>query len=125
MLAGHETTSKSVRTSIKSSIHNFLTGSQMAYALWELAKSPESQTKLRAELDANVSAKGNADFTPAELENMPYLNAVIKVIFPGTYLMRRCELNGQHRKFYASTVPQRISSVKLRRTMCFLFPPRS
>ena len=52
----------------------------MAYILWELAKTPESQTKLRAELDANVSAKGNADFTPVELENMPYLNAVIKVI---------------------------------------------
>jgi len=46
--------------------------------LWELAKSPESQTKLRAELDANVLAKGNADFTAVELENMPYLNAVIK-----------------------------------------------
>jgi len=52
----------------------------MAYILWELAKNPESQTKLRAELDANVSAKGNADFTAVELENMPYLNAVIKVV---------------------------------------------
>jgi len=104
MLAGHETTSKSVRTLIKPSIHNSLTGSQMAFALWELAKNPESQTKLRAELDANVSAKGNADFTPAELDNMPYLNAVVKVISPGTCLMRRRELNGQHRKLYASIV---------------------
>ena len=52
----------------------------MACILWELAKNPEIQTKLRAELDANVSAKGNADFTAVELENMPYLNAVIKVI---------------------------------------------
>jgi len=52
----------------------------MAYVLWELAKHPESQTKLRAELDANVSAKGNADFTAVELESMPYLNAVIKVV---------------------------------------------
>lgn len=52
----------------------------MAYVLWELAKNPESQTKLRAELDAHVLAKGNADFTVPELENIPYLNAVIKVI---------------------------------------------
>lgn len=51
----------------------------MAYILWELAKSPESQTKLRAELDANVLTKGNTDFTAPELENMLYLNAVIKV----------------------------------------------
>ena len=52
----------------------------MAYILWELAKNPESQARLRAELDDNVSAKGNADFTAVELENMPYLNAVIKVL---------------------------------------------
>lgn len=54
----------------------------MAYILWELAKNPESQTKLRAELDANVSAMGKTDFTAVELENMPYLNAVIKVGCP-------------------------------------------
>ena len=54
----------------------------MACGLWELAKNPEIQTKLRAELDANATAKGNADFTAVELENMPYLNAVIKVIHP-------------------------------------------
>ena len=47
--------------------------------LWELAKNPEYQTKLRAELDGFVSAKGNANFTAIELESMPYLNAVIKV----------------------------------------------
>jgi len=61
-------------------VRNHLTGSQVAFILWELAKNPESQTKLRAELEANVLAKGNIDFTAGELENMPYLNAVIKVI---------------------------------------------
>jgi len=80
MLAGYETTSKSVRTSNQRFTRDLLTGSQMAYILWELAKNPESQTKLRAELDSKFSAKGNADFAAAELENMPYLNAVIKVI---------------------------------------------
>ena len=80
MLTGHETVSKSVSTFIPCLMHDLLTSSQAAFILWELAKNPESQTKLRAELDANVSAKGNADFTTVELENMPYLNAVIKVI---------------------------------------------
>jgi len=74
----------------------------MAYILWELAKNPESQIKLRAELDSNVSAKGNADFTAAELENMPYLNAVIKVI-DLTNIER--ELRDPHRKPCASTLP--------------------
>ena len=69
-----------MRSSTQSTIYNSLTSPQMAYILWELAKNPESQTKLRAELDASVSAKGNADFTAVELENMPYLNAVIKVV---------------------------------------------
>ncbi|KAF9789640.1 cytochrome P450 [Thelephora terrestris] len=61
MLAGHETTAKT-----------------MAHMLWELAKNPEYQTKLREELDDFVAVKGNADFTAIELETMPYLNAVIK-----------------------------------------------
>ena len=51
----------------------------MAHMLWELAKNPEYQIKLREELDNFVSAKGNANFTATELESMPYLNAVIKV----------------------------------------------
>lgn len=80
MLVGYETTSKSVRTSTQCFTRDLLTGSQMAYILWELAKNPDSQTKLRAELSSNVSAKGSADFTAVELENMHYLNAVIKVI---------------------------------------------
>ena len=51
----------------------------MTHALWELAKSPEYQTKLRTELDDFASVKGNANFTAIELESMPSLNAVIKV----------------------------------------------
>ena len=51
----------------------------MTHILWELAKNPEYQIKLRAELDDFVSTKGNTDFTAIELESMPYLNAVIKV----------------------------------------------
>ena len=57
----------------------------MSYILWEMAKNPECQTKLRAELDANASTKGNSDFTAIELESMPYLNAVIKVSYLTVY----------------------------------------
>lgn len=51
----------------------------MTHMLWELAKNPDCQSKLRTELDGFVSVKGNANFTAVELESMPYLNAVIKV----------------------------------------------
>jgi hypothetical protein len=74
-------------------IPDLLITSQLALGLWELARNPEVQTKLRTELDANVSAKGNADFTAAELENMPYLNAVIKVICLGDNTKARTEWN--------------------------------
>ena len=80
MLAGHETTYRSVSVFTRSFVRGPLTCLQMACILWELAKNPESQTKLRTELDTKVLAKGNADFTAVELENMLYLNAVIKVI---------------------------------------------
>ena len=54
----------------------------MAHMLWQLAKNPDQQTRLRIELDDLVSVKGNANFTAIELESMPYLNAVIKVSCP-------------------------------------------
>ena len=54
----------------------------MAHMLWQLAKNPEKQTRLRTELDDFASVKGNANFTAMELESMPYLNALIKVCCP-------------------------------------------
>ena len=76
--------------------------------LWELAKNPDVQTKLRAELDANVLEKGNADFTAAELENMPYLNAVLKVIFLGDNKKARTEWNTQEILRFHNIVPEFI-----------------
>ena len=57
-----------------------LTYSKVGLILWELPRNPDRQTKLRTELDVNLSAKGNADFAVAELENSPYpyLNPVIE-----------------------------------------------
>lgn len=66
MLAGHETTSSS-----------------MNWILMELAKHPDYQSLVREEISRvrrEVVARGDEDFTMADLDNMPYLTAAIKVI---------------------------------------------
>ena len=65
MLAGHETTA-----------------STMNWLLWELSKDTEYQTLCREEIArvrAEVVARGDHDFSIADLENMPHVVAVIKV----------------------------------------------
>ncbi|KAF9647279.1 cytochrome P450 [Thelephora ganbajun] len=64
MLAGHETTAKS-----------------LTFAIWELAKHPEFQEKLRAEICGAlemVRARGGVNFDVNDFGNMPHLVAVIK-----------------------------------------------
>ncbi|KAH7922165.1 cytochrome P450 [Leucogyrophana mollusca] len=66
LFAGHETTSNTV-----------------SWALLELAKHPEIQTKLRSEIratDAAIHARGQSDFTVADFEAMPYTTAVMKEV---------------------------------------------
>jgi len=65
MLAGHETTA-----------------STMNWVLWELSKDVEYQALCREEiasLRSQVVARGEDDFSMADLENMPHVTAVIKV----------------------------------------------
>ena len=65
MLAGHETTA-----------------STMNWLLWELSKDLEYQALCREEITrvrAQVIARGDDDFSVADLENMPYLTAILKV----------------------------------------------
>lgn len=64
-LAGHETTANTI-----------------AWLLWELAKHPEYQQKLRDEIAlkrAEINARGDVDFTMDDLESMEYLQAALKV----------------------------------------------
>ncbi|KAI0752821.1 cytochrome P450 [Daedaleopsis nitida] len=66
MLAGQETTSNT-----------------LSWALLELAKQPHIQTRLRNEVHAmerTIRERGDADFTVADFEAMPYLQAVLKEI---------------------------------------------
>ena len=64
-LAGHETTANTV-----------------SWLLWELAKHPDYQAKLRDEIKAGrqkMLARGEIRFTTEDLDNMPLLNNAIKV----------------------------------------------
>jgi len=64
MLAGHETVAKT-----------------LAFALWELAKQPEIQRRLREEVTEAyeaATARGNEDLTPGDIENLRLTNAVVK-----------------------------------------------
>lgn len=64
-IAGHDTTAGS-----------------LAWMLWELAKHPEYQDKLRSEVlstKARVIQRGDTSFTVDDLDSMNYTNAAIKV----------------------------------------------
>ncbi|KAI1790345.1 cytochrome P450 [Ganoderma leucocontextum] len=66
MLAGQETTSNT-----------------LSWALLELSKQPAIQNRLRVEVRAmerTIRERGDADFTVADFEAMPYLQAVLKEI---------------------------------------------
>ena len=66
LFAGHETSS-----------------TVMSFISLELARNPKVQSVLRDEIrkmEASVHARGDPRLTAADLEAMPYLNAVIKVI---------------------------------------------
>jgi len=75
LFAGHETTSNS-----------------LSWILLELARHPEMQSRLRAEIrktDAAARARGDAQLTMADFEAMPYTTAVIKV-WTDPLLLVRC-----------------------------------
>lgn len=65
LLAGHDTTAVSI-----------------TWLLWELAKHPEYQNKIREELSAarvEVTVRGDSDLSIADLEGLTMLQAALKV----------------------------------------------
>jgi alkylphenol/PAH-inducible cytochrome P450 monooxygenase len=65
LLAGHDTTASTI-----------------AWWLWELAKSPEWQTRVRDEINTTrdrVTQRGDTDFSIADLEGMTMIHATLKV----------------------------------------------
>ncbi|KAG6904666.1 hypothetical protein DXG01_008211, partial [Tephrocybe rancida] len=68
ILAGHETTANT-----------------LSWMLLELSRHPEMQAKLREEIrsvEDAFHARGDSHYTSADLDSMPYLNAVMKVNKP-------------------------------------------
>lgn len=51
----------------------------MSFMLWELAKHQEVQMRLRREIESVRMANKGSSLTPHDLDNMPYLQAVVKV----------------------------------------------
>ena len=65
LIAGHETTANT-----------------LSWMLLELARHPKMQSRLRSEIretEAAIRTRGDAEFTIADFDAMPYLTAVIKV----------------------------------------------
>ncbi|KAJ4000630.1 cytochrome P450 [Lentinula boryana] len=61
LLAGHETSSTS-----------------LVWCILEISRHPEVQKKLREEIRATERKLNGRDFTAADFDNMPYMNAVLK-----------------------------------------------
>ncbi|OJA15903.1 hypothetical protein AZE42_11499 [Rhizopogon vesiculosus] len=79
LLAGHETTSNTI-----------------SWALLELARHPEMQSRLRAEIretEVAIHARGDTEFTVTDLDDMTYATAFIKEVLrfhPVVYQVYRC-----------------------------------
>ena len=55
------------------------TANTLTWFLWEVSKHPESQDRIRAEIEAVRAQKGEDNFSPADLDNMVYTQAALKV----------------------------------------------
>ncbi|KAI0253592.1 cytochrome P450 [Lactifluus subvellereus] len=75
LLAGHDTTANS-----------------MTWFLWEIAKHPESQDRIRAEIAALRARRGVEEFSSTDLDNMTFTMAALKEamrLHPIVYILRR------------------------------------
>ncbi|KAJ7072910.1 cytochrome P450 [Mycena amicta] len=66
IMAGHETTANS-----------------FSWAVLELARHPDMQTRLRREIrrmEATIAAQGKYEFATSDIDGMPFLNAVVKEV---------------------------------------------
>ena len=67
----------------------------MSFVLWELAKNPDVQDKLRAEVReawGKVKARGDSEFVADDFDSMPYLVAIMKV-YPRSLQLPTSESN--------------------------------
>jgi len=60
----------------------------LTFGLWELARNPRIQERLRAEIMETlkkIKARGDSDFSVNDFDSMPYLIAVGKVCLEPFY----------------------------------------
>lgn len=66
-----------IESSNKFTRNSFQTSSALAFTIYSLAKNPEKQEKLRAEL-MKIMPDENTPLTEGNMKNLPYLRAVMK-----------------------------------------------
>ena len=57
--------------------HN-TTANSLSWYLWEIAKHPESQERIRAEIIAMRAKKGSNELSTADLNSMTFTQATLK-----------------------------------------------
>jgi cytochrome P450 len=55
------------------------TANTLTWYLWELAKHPESQERIRAEIIATRAKNGGKEFSITDLDSMAFTQATLKV----------------------------------------------
>lgn len=55
------------------------TANTLTWYLWELAKHPESQERVRAEISATRAKNGGQELSIADLDSMTFTQATLKV----------------------------------------------
>ena len=106
-LAGHETTANSV-----------------TWLLYELAKHPEFQEKLRAEIAekrGEILARGDQEFTMEDLESMKFMQAAIVVSRPSAASINLGSPK-YHRKSFGTTLSPSTSPALHPQTMSSRWP---
>ena len=93
LLAGHDTTA-----------------STLTWFLWEVAKHPESQERIRSEIAAFREEKGEEHPTATDLDNMAYTQAALKVLPHRTMPNRRFLMIGPSCLGVDEAAPHRLDS---------------
>jgi cytochrome P450 len=57
------------------------TANTLSWYLWELAKHPESQGRVRAEIVATRARRGGKELSIADLDSMTFTQATLKVCY--------------------------------------------
>ena len=92
----------------------------MAWTLYELARRPDHQERIRAEIAELMAQRGTEkELTPQDYDGLVFLNAVIKVRHgrPGIHLAPVQYFSIYYRRVFVYTPSVQVCTVKPERTM--------